>query len=161
TVGTILRLALVGVGVILLGIAGVLAFFLITYNNTASEYQAQIAGLKNYQPEFQTARVLDMKGNLVAEINSQQGGARTNVPLNKISPFMIHAVVSLENERFFEDPGWDWVAIARAFAQNLSSGQVESGASTITQQIAEQLILKQPTTTPDLKFREIVIAAEI
>jgi len=161
TIGTILRLALVAVGVVLLAVAGVLGLFLISYNNIASEYQAQIAGLANYQPEFQTARVLDMNGDTIAELNSQAGGARTDVPLDRISPFMIHAVVSLENERFFEDPGWDWVAIGRAFAQNIGSGTVESGASTITQQIAEQLILKQPTTTPDLKLREIIIAAEI
>ncbi|MBZ0288824.1 MAG: transglycosylase domain-containing protein, partial [Anaerolineae bacterium] len=161
TVGTILRLALVGVGLLLLVAAGILGIFLVSYNNIAGEYQAQIAALENYRPEFQTARVLDMNGEEIAEINSQQGGARTNVPLSRISPFMVHAVVSLENERFFEDPGWDWVAIARAFAQNVGSGGVTSGASTITQQIAEQLILKQPTNTPDLKLREIIIAAEI
>jgi membrane peptidoglycan carboxypeptidase len=161
TAGTILRLALVGVGLVLLVIAGILGIFLVSYNNISGQYQTEIAALANYRPEFQTARVLDMNGNQIAEINSQQGGARTTVPLDKISPFMIHAVVSLENERFFEDPGWDWVAIARAFAQNVGSGAVQSGASTITQQIAEQLILKQPTNTPDQKLREIIIAAEI
>ncbi|MBL8162441.1 MAG: penicillin-binding protein, partial [Anaerolineae bacterium] len=138
-----------------------IGFLLTQYNGIAGEYTAQIAALANYQPAFQTAKVLDVNGNLIAEINSQDAGARTNVPLERISPFMIHAVVALENERFFEDPGWDWIAIGRAFLQNLSAGAVESGASTITQQIAEQLILRQPTTTPDLKLREIIIASQI
>jgi membrane peptidoglycan carboxypeptidase len=161
TVSTVLRLALVAVGVVLLIVAGILGIFLVSYNGIAGEYQTQIAALASYRPAFQTVRVLDMNGDEIAEINSQEGGARTSVPLDRISPFVIHAVVSLENERFFDDPGWDWVAIARAFAQNLGSGQVESGASTITQQIAEQLIIGQPTNTPDLKLREIIIAAEI
>jgi membrane peptidoglycan carboxypeptidase len=161
TASTVIRLALVAVGIVVLLLACGAGFLLTQYNGIAGEYTAQIAALANYQPEFQTAKVLDVNGNLIAEINSQDAGARTNVPLERISPFMIHAVVSLENERFFEDPGWDWIAIGRAFLQNLSAGAVESGASTITQQIAEQLILRQPTTTPDLKLREIIIASQI
>lgn len=161
TVSTVLRLALVGIaGVILLAACG-LGFVLVQYNNMASEYQDEVAALANYQPNFQTAKILDVNGDLIAELNSQEGGARTTVPLERISPFMVHAVVALENERFFDDPGWDWIAIGRAVVQNTAAGQVESGASTITQQIAEQLVLRQSTTTPDLKLREIVIAAEI
>jgi membrane peptidoglycan carboxypeptidase len=161
TVRTLLTLAALGIGALILLTACGIGFFLMQYNNMASQWQPQIAALRNYQPVFQTVRVLDTKGGLIAELNSPEGGARTDVPLNRISPFMIHAVVSLENERFFEDPGWDWVAIFRAFIQNITAGQVESGASTITQQIAEQLVLKQRTTTPNLKLQEIIIASEI
>jgi len=161
TIRTILTVAGLGIGALLLLVACGVGFVLVQYNGLASQYQAQIAALRNYKPAFQTARVVDINGNLIAELNSQEGGARTTVPLGKISEEMIHAVVSLENERFFEDPGWDWVAIGRAVIQNVSAGQIESGASTITQQIAEQLILKTPTNTPALKLQELVIAAEI
>src|SRR5262249_46353186 len=151
---TVITVTALGIGALLLLVACGVGFILIQYNGLAGQYQAQIAALRNYKPAFQTARVLDINGNTIAELNSQEGGARTTVTLDKVSPFMIHAVVSLENERFFEDPGWDWVAIGRAIIQNVSAGQVESGASTITQQIAEQLILKTPTTTPALKLSE-------
>ncbi len=161
TIRTVITIAALGIGALLLLVACGIGFILMQYKGLAGQYQAQIAALDNYRPQFQTARVLDINGNLIAELNSQDGGARTTVPLSKISPFMIHAVVSLENERFFEDPGWDWVAIGRAIIQNVSAGQVESGASTITQQIAEQLILKTPTNTAALKLEELVIAAEI
>ncbi|MBI1281682.1 MAG: hypothetical protein GC179_26385 [Anaerolineaceae bacterium] len=161
TIRTVLTVTALGIGALLLLVACGVGFVLVQYNGLASQYQAQIAALRNYKPAFQTARVLDINGNLIAELNSQEGGARTTVPLGKISEEMIHAVVSLENERFFEDPGWDWVAIGRAMIQNISAGQIESGASTITQQIAEQLILKTPTNTPALKLQELVIAAEI
>ncbi len=161
TIRLVVTIAALGIGALLLLVACGIGFVLIQYNGLAGQYQAQIAALANYRPQFQTARVVDINGNLIAELNSQQGGARTTVALNKISPFMIHSVVSLENERFFEDPGWDWVAIGRAIIQNISAGQIESGASTITQQIAEQLILKTPTNTAALKLQELVIAAEI
>ncbi|MBZ0281327.1 MAG: transglycosylase domain-containing protein [Anaerolineae bacterium] len=161
TISTVLRLALVGIGAVVLLAACGLGFVLTQYNSLASEYLDDVAALANYKPGFQTAKILDVNGDLIAELNSQDGGARTTVPLDRISPFMVHAVVSLENERFFDDPGWDWIAIGRAVVQNTAAGQVESGASTITQQIAEQLVLRQSTTTPDLKLREIVIAAEI
>lgn len=161
TLRTVLTLAGLAVGAVILLAACGIGFVLIQYNGIAGQYQQQIASLANYRPQFQTARVLDINGNLIAELNSQDGGARTNVALDRISPFMLHAAVSLENERFFDDPGWDWVAIGRAIIQNISAGQIESGASTITQQIAEQLILKQPTNTPALKLQELIIAAEI
>ncbi|MBI5670221.1 MAG: transglycosylase domain-containing protein [Chloroflexi bacterium] len=161
TAMNILRFALVGVAAVLLLFACGIGFILVQYSNIANQYQAQIAALANYQPEFQTVRVLDVNGDLITTLTSQQGGARTDVPLERISPFMIHAVVSQENERFFEDPGWDWVAIFRAFLQNLGSGQVESGASTITQQIARQLVLHDSTVSPQRKLEEIVIASQI
>jgi membrane peptidoglycan carboxypeptidase len=162
TLSNLLKVLAAVVALSLLGVAcGIVTLVILPYNNLVSEYQPQIAALANYQPQFQTARILDMDGNVIAELNSQDGGARTKVPYSRISPFMIHAVVSLENERFFEDPGWDWIAISRAVIQNFEAGEIESGASTITQQIAEQLILRQPTTTPELKMREIVIASQI
>jgi membrane peptidoglycan carboxypeptidase len=148
-------------GLFILG-AIVVGLIVISYNNLASEYTTQVAALANYQPAFQTARILDARGNLLAELNSQQGGARKNVDLTEISPEMIYAVVASENERFFEDPGYDPIAIGRAFLQNFSAGSVVSGASTITQQIASRLILQdQGTPTADQKLREIVIASEI
>ncbi len=158
---SLLTLAAVGVGAVLLLFACGIGFILIQYSNIANQWQSQIAALADYQPEFQTVRILDVNGDSIAELTSEQGGARTDVALDKISPFVIHAVVSLENERFFEDPGWDWIAIFRAFLQNLSGGQVESGASTITQQIARQLVLKDSTVSPERKLQEIIIASQI
>ena len=74
---------------------------------------------------------------------------------------MVHAVVSVENERYFEDPGWDPIAIVRAFLQNITSGGVVSGASTITQEVARNLVLQDTTVSPERKLQEIVVAAEI
>ena len=131
------------------------------YRDTVNPYREAIASLAAYTPEFQTARIFDAQGGLIAALNSQATGARTHVPLERISPYMIHAIVSQENERYFDDPGFDAIAIARAFLQNLSGGSVESGASTITQQIARNLVLRDREVSVQRKLNEILVALEI
>ncbi|MDE2855267.1 MAG: transglycosylase domain-containing protein [Chloroflexota bacterium] len=131
------------------------------YRDTIEPFSAGIAALGNYSPAYQSARIFDMEGGLLASLNSQETGARITVPLDEISPYMIHAIVSQENERFFDDPGFDPVAIVRAFLQNLRGGGIESGASTITQQIARNLVLGDREVTVQRKLNEILVALEI
>lgn len=162
---TIQRMLLVGSlvigGLFVLGTIFVL-YVVTTYNNLASEYREQVIGLADYEPPFQTARILDSAGNQLAEFTSQTGGDRTRLTsLNQISPELIYAIVALEDPRYFENPGYDPIAIGRAFVQNLGAGEIVSGASTITQQIASNLILQDSAITADNKLREIIIASEI
>ncbi len=133
----------------------------IYYNSLAAPYRDAIANLANYQPQFRTARILAADGSQIAELTSPQGGARDEIAINQVAPEMVHAVVSIENERYFQDPGWDPIAIVRAFLQNVTSGEVVSGASTITQEVARNLILQDTTVSPERKLQEIVLAAEI
>jgi membrane peptidoglycan carboxypeptidase len=160
-----LTTVLIGGGIViaaaLLFMACGVGWMLMQYNNYADPYRDQIAGLANYEPVFRTVRIYDAAGNQMVELVSQQGGAREEVALAEISPFMVFAVVASENERFFSDPGWDAFAIGRAFVQNLAAGEVESGASTITQQIARSLILQDTSLTAERKLQELVVAAEI
>ena len=153
-VAGLLILALIG-GIVAAGV------IMMWYRDMVEPFADGIAALENYTPAYQTARIFDAEGNLLAAINSQETGARTAVPLAEISPFMLHAIVSQENERFFEDPGFDPVAIARAFYQNVSGGGIESGASTITQQIARNLVLQDSDITVERKVNEILVALEI
>ena len=163
--GSRMRLAatvIVGL-VILLLIAGIVAagVIMMWYRDKVEPFAAGIAALEDYTPPHQTARIFAADGSLLAAINSQETGARTAVTLSEVSPYMIHAIVSQENERFFEDPGFDPIAIARAFIQNVQGGGIESGASTITQQIARNLVLNDREVTVERKVNEILVALEI
>lgn len=161
TVRMIAIIAAIGVALLfLLGAVGAI-IMVVYYNSLVSPYRDAIGGLANYEPQFLTARILAADGSLIAQLSSPQGGLRDQVALNEISPELIHAVVSIENERFFEDPGWDPLAIARAFIQNVTAGQIESGASTITQQVARNLVLRDTTVSANRKVQEIAVAAEI
>lgn len=158
---TLMIVAVLGMGfMFLLAACGIIGG-LVYYNSLATPYQDEVAALANYQPLFQTATILDANGNTIVELNSQEGGARVPVDLNQISPYLIHALVSTENERFYEDPGWDAIAIARALIQNATAGDIQSGASTLTQQIARNLILQDNEISNQRKLQEIIVAAEI
>jgi 1A family penicillin-binding protein len=56
---------------------------------------------------------------------------------------LVDSVVAIEDRRFFQHHGVDLRAIGRAMLRNLSGGQVQEGASTITQQLARLLYLSQ------------------
>lgn len=134
---------------------------MLWYRDRVEPFAEAVAALENYVPAYQTARIFDADGGLIAALDSPESGARTPVPLERISPYMIHAIVSQENERYFDDPGFDPIAIARAFLQNLRGGGIESGASTITQQIARNLVLQDRDLTLERKLNEILVAMEI
>jgi membrane peptidoglycan carboxypeptidase len=162
---TTLRNLLIIGGVGIAALLGLLACGIIAgvvyYQSLAAPWQDEVAALANYQPQFRTARILAADGSVIAELTSQQGGARDTIPLEEISPYLIHALISTENERYYEDPGWDAIAIARAFLQNFIAGEIESGATTLTQQIASSLVLQDTSATADVKLQEIVIASLI
>ncbi len=161
TVRALVLIAVAGVALVLVIATGFVLFALSWYNGIVAQFEPQIAAIPSWEPPFQTARILDARGDLIVELNSQEGGARKPVELKDVAPELIHAVISVENERFYEDPGWDIIAISRAFLQNLSAGGIESGASTITQQIARAQVLGSTETTAERKINEIVIAGEI
>ncbi|MDZ4767374.1 MAG: transglycosylase domain-containing protein [Chloroflexota bacterium] len=152
--------ALIIGALLLLGACGAI-FTVVTYNNFAEPWRDEIVALANYQPQFRTVRILAADNTtLIAELNSRDGGARTTVTLQEIAPELIHAVVSLENERYFSDPGWDPLTVAGAIAQNYTGSTLASG-STITEQIARGLVLQETSANPERRLQEIVIAAEI
>ncbi len=79
------------------------------------------------------------------------------VPLSRISPNLIQAVLISEDDKFFMHAGFDWEGIRDALEKNLRYGHIVGGGSTITQQLAKNLYLK-PTRNPVRKMREAVIA---
>lgn len=76
---------------------------------------------------------------------SQQQTYFRPVELAQVSPWLILAAVSAEDKRFFMHPGVDYKAVLRAAWQNAKEGEVVSGASTITQQLA-RVIEPRPRT---------------
>lgn len=161
-----LTFALVGVfALAVFGLVAAIGFFLYVqnlYNNTVAPYRESIAALANYQPDFQTARILDANGELIVERTGEEGDRIPVSILNgQISPYFIHAVVSSEDPTFYENPGFDFFSVIRAFLQNLNAGEVVSGASTITQQIARNLVLDDNTVSAERKLTEVFVALEI
>jgi penicillin-binding protein 1C len=123
-----------------------------------------VAQLRLKASQFETTRILDRNGNQLYEIIDPSAGRRTYVPLDRISPFLLAATIATEDKEFYTHPGFDVWAIVRAFYQNYQGGEIVSGASTITQQLARNLLFTQEERnlrTYDRKIREAVLAAEL
>ncbi|MGB4595784.1 MAG: transglycosylase domain-containing protein [Anaerolineaceae bacterium] len=119
--------------------------------------------LRTRASQFETTRILDRNGNILYEIMDPNAGKRTYVPLNRISPYLIAATLATEDKEYYNHPGFDLVALARALYTNYTSGEIISGASTITQQLARLLLLTDERfeQTYERKAREIILSAEI
>jgi penicillin-binding protein 1A len=85
---------------------------------------------------------------------------RIEVPFDRISPNLIKAVVSVEDQRFFEHSGVDFIRVAAAVVRNLQEGRRAEGGSTITQQLARQTFLSRDKTYRR-KLKEVILAAHI
>lgn len=123
-----------------------------------------VDNLRAHASQFETTRILDREGQVLYEILDPQAGRRRYRPLREISPYMIAATIATEDKNFFSNPGFDPLAIARAFWQNYTTGEIVSGASTITQQLARALLFspeERSARTYERKIREIILAAEI
>ncbi|MEH7248448.1 PBP1A family penicillin-binding protein [Neobacillus niacini] len=83
-------------------------------------------------------------GTLIGESNS--GQKRYWVPLEEISPDLIHATISIEDKNFYEHNGFDYKRIAGAILADIQAMAKVQGASTITQQYARNLFLEHDKT---------------
>ncbi len=120
--------------------------------------------LRSHTSQFETTRILDRNGDILYEILDPNAGRRTYIPLEKISPYLVAATIATEDKEYYQHPGFDPIAISRAMWQNYTSGEIESGASTITQQLARTLLFspeERYEQSIQRKTREIVLAAEI
>jgi penicillin-binding protein 1C len=147
---------------ILIGL-GLFSFMLVQYYSIAATLP-DVDDLAGKASQFETTRILDRNGNLLYEILDPTAGRRTYVYLKDISPFMVAATIATEDEDFYSHPGFSFFAVIRAFLQNIMSGEVVSGASTITQQVARMLVLDPEEAyqrTYLRKVKEAIVAIEI
>ena len=96
---------------------------------------------------------------------ARQNGKRARriwrrVPLSRISPYLIQAVLIAEDDKFFEHEGFDWQSMRKALEANFQRKRVLRGGSTITQQLAKNLFL-DPGQTLTRKLREAAIAVKL
>jgi penicillin-binding protein 1A len=74
------------------------------------------------------------------------GGDQRPIRLEKIAPIMRKATIAIEDRRFYEHEGIDYIALVRALFKDVAAGGVVEGGSTITQQLARNLYLGREQT---------------
>ena len=78
------------------------------------------------------------------------------VSLNRISPYVVKAVIIAEDDKFWAHEGFDFEAIQKAVEKDVKKRQFKAGGSTISQQLAKNLYLT-PSKNPIRKIKEAVL----
>ena len=78
------------------------------------------------------------------------------VPLKRISPYLIKAVIIAEDDKFWAHEGFDFEAMQQALEKDIKKRQFKAGGSTISQQLAKNLYLS-PSKNPIRKIKEAIL----
>ena len=108
-------------------------------------------------------RIVDRNGRLLYEIIPGQG-RNAILEAENIPQCMKDATIAVEDKNFYKNPGVDLGGIARALWINLRGGEIIAGGSTITQQVARNVLLSEDERferTLKRKAREAVLAWQL
>jgi penicillin-binding protein 1A len=145
----------VGIGVLL-----TVVIVVLLARHVVSAGKSDLATLSDQQPvsEAQTTQIYAGDGTLLAYLYGEQN--RTIISSQDIAPDLKHAIVAIEDQRFYEHNGVDLQGLMRALAVDVSSGGAAQGASTITEQLVGNLYLNRQDTSISRKIREAWLAMQ-
>ena len=108
-----------------------------------------------------STRIYDRRGRLLYEILDPHSGAHTPISLGEVPQACVDGTIATEDASFYSNPGVDFWAILRALWINIQGGEILSGGSTITQQLARNLLLspeERAEISLERKLRESILA---
>jgi penicillin-binding protein 1A len=109
--------------------------------------------LQNYQPKL-PLQVYSSDGVVLGQFGEEH---RVFTSFKNTPKMLINAILSAEDERFYEHGGIDYIGVIRALGLNIISGRKQSGASTITMQLARNFFLTSQKTY-SRKFNEVLLS---
>ncbi|MBM3778412.1 MAG: PBP1A family penicillin-binding protein [Acidimicrobiia bacterium] len=115
------------------------------------------AALQNAGAMSEATVAYDRHGRPAFTIFQEQ---RIEVPIERVSPSVVRAIVAIEDQRFYDHGGVDVIRLAGAVLNNLREGRRAQGGSTITQQLARQTFLTLDKTVRR-KLKEAVVALRL
>lgn len=113
----------------------------------------QVQALEDYQPSLVT-RVYADNGEVFAEFFQEK---RIMVPSSQIPKALKQAILAVEDSRFYQHSGIDFIGILRALVADIRAGSIVEGGSTITQQLTKILFLT-PEKSLSRKIKEAILA---
>ncbi|NPA51804.1 MAG: PBP1A family penicillin-binding protein [Aquificae bacterium] len=136
---------------IFLALLGILVFLVVNLRNLPD-----IRQLENWKPS-EVTRVYAHDGTLLTEFFIQK---RVYITIDKIPEHIKQAFISIEDRTFYKNIGIDPIGIVRATFQNLTSGKIVAGGSTISQQLIKNLFLT-PERSFSRKLKEMILAIKL
>jgi len=132
------------------GVAGYFAYKKIVAGIPSVDF------LRHYVP-FTTSHIYDRNGQKIGSFYKER---REYLPLGRIPPLMVHAILAVEDEHFYEHGALAYGSIIRAALSDALAGYLREGASTITQQLARNIFLTHRKTFIR-KIREALLSYRI
>jgi len=139
-----------------LGTAGTVIAYQF-YTDTQTKYTHQVVTLYDLLPQ-DNLKMYDSKGILLMQMTDQ--GLHTSVSLDQIAPILQNATIATEDKNFWTNEGVDILRILRAALDDVRSGRIVEGGSTITQQLIKNLIVGNQTSLTR-KLEEIVLTPQL
>jgi len=115
----------------------------------------EVESLSKYRPK-EPLQIFTKDNFLIQEFGEER---RDFIAIENVPQKMINAILAIEDRRFFEHPGIDFIGIVRAAVKNFK-GQSREGASTITMQVARNFFLSSEKTFKR-KINEILLSLKI
>ncbi len=146
-------------GVAVLGVVAVLGLALAVYAAWLFHDLPDAAKIAEYRPPTST-RVYAWDGTLIGEFSKER---RIFVPYDEIPPTVVHAFLAAEDRNFFQHGGIDVAGMGRAMgknALNFARGHRLEGGSTITQQVAKNVLLNADQNL-GRKLKEAILARRL
>ena len=105
-----------------------------------------------------SSKIYDNQNNLIADLGAEK---RINVKTNEIPTDLVNAIVAIEDHRFFNHRGVDFIRIGGAFFSNLRGGR--QGGSTLTQQLIKLTYFSTSSSDQTLsrKIQEAWLATQL
>jgi penicillin-binding protein 1A len=118
---------------------------------------SDLPNLEN-QAEYEASEnsILLAEGDEIARLTGNQH--RILLEEADVSPTLKNAVIAIEDQRFYEHEGVDYLGIGRAFVQDVVNRSVVQGGSTITQQFVKNALAAQGDRSVFQKLRETALA---
>ncbi len=138
----------------LTGVGGLIGIFL--YYGSDPDLP-RIDRVSDYHPKV-VSKIYSSDGELVGEVFEER---RTLVPIDKIPAVMKHALIDAEDADFYEHGGLSYMGMLRAALRDLKPGARLQGASTLTQQLVRNLVLKSTAQTLKRKVQEMILARRL
>ena len=146
-------------GVVVLSVIALAGFCLAIYSALLFHDMPDAADLADYHPPTAT-RVYAWDGTLIGEFSRER---RIFVPYEQMPPQLVHAFLAAEDRNFFQHSGIDYQGLSRAVLKNVinvTRGRRLEGGSTITQQVAKNVLLNSEATV-GRKLKVAILANQL
>lgn len=106
------------------------------------------------KPPLESTKIYDRQGNLIYQIGSSR---REAISIDQVPQSVVNAFLAAEDRTFYTNPGFSIKSLIRAAHVDVREDRILQGGSTITQQLAQQLVVSKENTIWR-KVKEILIS---